>query len=325
MAYPIASTAYGTNVAANPVYTGTFIPEIWSGKIIEKFYDATVLAAISNTDYEGEIKGYGDKVHIRQKPTIDIKDYEADQALVYERPSVADVELSIDQGKYFNTILDDVMEVQADLNMLSMWADDASSQMKIKIDTDVLDYYATSPGATNSGATAGRISGNIDMGITTAPLDIVSRNAGAGEVEPIDAIIRAGQCLDENNIPEQGRWIIVPAWFASKIKQSELRDASLSGDGTSMLRNGRLGMVDRFTVYVSNLLPAGATATIVLAAGEFAVLAGHTHGTTFASQLSKVETLRGESTFGTILRGLQVYGREVVDPTALCLQVVTEV
>jgi len=322
MAYPISSTAYGTNVAASPVYTGTFIPEIWSGKIIEKFYDTTVLAAIANTDYEGEIKGYGDTVHIRQKPDIAILDYEADQALTYERPSEAIVDLLIDQGKYFNTILDDVMEIQADLNMMSMWADDASSQMKITIDTDVLDYMAPlAKAGENEGSTAGRISGNIDLGeqgsVGTDPLAVVARGAGAGEVEPMDVIIRAGQCLDEQNIPEQGRWIVVPAWFAALVKQSELRDASLSGDSTSMLRNGRLGMVDRFTIYVSNLLPSGTSATLGMDAGEFCILAGHNHGMTFASQLSKVETLRGESTFGTILRGLQVYGRKVVDPSAL--------
>jgi hypothetical protein len=48
-----------------PNYSGNFIPEIWSGKLIENFYDATVLAAISNTDYEGEIKSMGDTVNIR--------------------------------------------------------------------------------------------------------------------------------------------------------------------------------------------------------------------------------------------------------------------
>jgi hypothetical protein len=31
-------------------YSGTFIPEIWSGKLLVKFYDATVLTAIANTD-----------------------------------------------------------------------------------------------------------------------------------------------------------------------------------------------------------------------------------------------------------------------------------
>ncbi len=31
-----------------------FIPEIWSTKLIEKWYDATVLTHISNTNYEGK-------------------------------------------------------------------------------------------------------------------------------------------------------------------------------------------------------------------------------------------------------------------------------
>ena len=51
---------------------------------------------------------------------------------------------------------------------------------------------------------------------------------------------------------------------------------------------------------------------------------GHSHGFTFASQLTKVETLRAESTFGTIMRGLQVYGRKVIDNSALGTIVATQ-
>ena len=105
------------------------------------------------------------------------------------------------------------------------------------------------------------------------------------------------------------------------IKQSELRQAYLSGDSVSMLRNGRLGMVDRFTIYSSNLLPTGTAGG--LAASEWVIYAGHAHGLTFASQVSKVETLRSEQTFGTILRGLQVYGYKVVDGSALAQAIVT--
>ena len=106
MAYPVTATPTPAGSAnPNPAYTGTFIPEIWSGKLIEKFYDATVIAAISNTDYEGEITSYGDKVNIRQKPDITINAYEANQALLFERPAAAVVELLIDKGFYFNTIL----------------------------------------------------------------------------------------------------------------------------------------------------------------------------------------------------------------------------
>jgi len=322
MAYPISGTPYPAGSAnPNPAYTGVFIPTLWSGKLIEKFYDATVLAAIANTDYAGEISNQGDKVIIRTKPTLTINDYDANGEISVERPSSNTVELDIDKGKYFAAIVDDVMETQADLNLMGMWADDASEQMKIAIDTDVLgniaadviNNYPSGPAGNtgNQGAQAGRISGNLDMGTAGAALQLVARNPQAGETEVIDAILRAGQVLDEANIPESGRWIIVPAWMAAMIKRSELRDASLTGDGTTMLRNGRLGMIDRFTLYASNLLPydAGDSANYIFA--------GHSHGLTFASQLTKMETIRAERTFGTIMRGLQVYGYKVTDGTAI--------
>lgn len=311
------ATAWPANsAAANPAYTGIFIPAIWSAKLIEKFYDATVLAAISNTDYEGEIRNQGDTVKIRTKPTIAINDYTADLNLSVQRPSSNLVEMTVDRGKYFNTILDDVMEVQSDVDQMSMWADDASEQMKIVIDTDVLAGIDTDIVAANKGLTAGRISGDINLGTPAAPLQLVARNAGVGETEVVDLITWFGQVLDEQNIPEQGRWMILPAWVCSLIKRSELRDASLTGDSQGIARNGRLGMVDRFTLYMSNLLP---TDTDGGAGDSYRIYAGHSHGLTFASQLTKVETLRAESTFGTLLRGLQVYGYKVVDGTAMSL------
>jgi hypothetical protein len=128
--YPVGS------LQPAPAYSGTFIPEIWSGKLIEKFYAATVLAAISNTAYEGEISGQGDKVHIRTKPTIQIRDYLVGGDLSVDRPASNIIDLSIDKAKYFNTILDDIMKVQSDINLMSIWSDDAAQQMKITIDTE---------------------------------------------------------------------------------------------------------------------------------------------------------------------------------------------
>ncbi len=328
MPYPVSGSPYSGS-APNPAYAGRFIPAVWSGKLVEKFYDSTVLSVISNTDYEGEIRNQGDTVKIRTKPTITISNYQADQALAVTRPSSDIVELQIDKGKYFNTVLDDVMAIQADIDMMSLWADDAAQQMKITVDTDVLAFAIINGGtvAANKGLTAGRISANIRLGATTTPAYVNKIGQGAedgtsaaNDMSVVDYLVNMGQVLDEQNIPESGRWVIVPAWFATMIKKSELRDASITGDGSSILRNGRLGMIDRFTVYVSNLLPAGVAGG--LAATEFAVYAGHKQGLTFASQLTKVETLRSESTFGTLLRGLQVYGFKVVDGTCLVTGVV---
>lgn len=329
MAYPIGTAYSGSN--PSPAYAGIFIPAVWSGKFIEKFYDATVLAAISNTDYEGEIKGQGDTVNIRTRPTITINNYQANQALSVQRPSSALVTLNIDQGKYFNTVLDDVMEVQADVDLMSTWAADASEQMKIAIDTDALAFTVFNGGvvAANKGQTAGRLSASIRLGITTAPAFLGSANQGTGDGSTnandksvLDYLVELGLVLDEQNVPETGRWVVVPAWFGALVKKSDLKDASITGDATSVLRNGRLGMIDRFTIYVSNLLPTGVGGG--LAAGEYAVYAGHKNGFTFASQMTKMETLRSESTFGTLMRGLQVYGFKVIDGTMLAVGVVAK-
>lgn len=325
--FPVATGAttppvYPTGSTGNAFQTNGFIPEIWSGKLVEKFYASTVLSAISNTDYEGEIKNQGDRVKIRTKPTITIRDYKADGALTLERPEGSSLELYIGNGKYFNTILDDVIEVQSDINALSIWSDDAAQQLKITVDTDVLGGILGGMHAKNKGTTAGRITSSINLGATGTPLTIVSRSPTVGQVEVLDMILRLAQALDEQNIPEEGRWIVLPVWAIAMLKFSDLRQAYLTGDNTSPLRNGRVGMIDRFTVYGSNLLPAGVAGG--LAAGEFAVYAGHAHGLTFASQINKVQTLDSELTFGKILRGLQVYGYQIVDGTALAQAIVTK-
>jgi len=314
--YPVGSTTNGLQASG-------FIPEIWSGKLVEKFYASTVLAAISNTDYEGEIKNKGDRVKIRTKPTISIHDYKSDGLLGLDRPTGGTVELYIGNGKYFSLILDDVMEVQSDLNVLSMWSDDAAQQLKIAVDTDVLDGIVGQCNAANKGTSAGAITASINLGVKGTPLSVVGKNPDTGDVELLDVLMRLGQVLDEQNIPEEGRWVVMPAWAGRMIKQSELRQAYLSGDSVSMLRNGRLGMVDRFTIYISNLLPTNATDSANFDSGEWPIFAGHAHGLTFASQISKVETLRSELTFGQILRGLQVYGYQVVDGKALAQSIVT--
>lgn len=298
MAFPVAPG--GAN------YTGNFIPEIWASKLIENFYDATVLSAISNTDYEGEIKQHGDKVNIRTTPELTIRSYEKGMKLMVERPDKPKVVLNIDQGEYFAAIEDDVDKTQSDINLMQNWSRDASEKMKIKIDSNVLTGMLPDISSQNMGATAGRISGNINLGTTGAALQVTKTNV-------LDYIVDAGLVLDEANSPESNRFMVIPAWMAALIKKSDLKDASLTGDGTSVLRNGRIGMIDRFTLYVSHNLNR------VTDGGNqcFSVIAGHKMGLTFASQMTEMETLRSESTFGSIIRGLQVYGYKVVKGEAL--------
>lgn len=298
MAYP--------TVAGHPSYSGTFIPEIWSTKLVEKYYDQTVLTQITNTDYEGEISSQGDKVIIRTTPTLEINDYKIGQTLQHQRPEAPTMDLLIDKGLYWSTIIDDIVTKQQDIDQMNLWARDAAEELKIVLDTRVLSSVVPDIDASNKGDTAGRISGTIDLGVTGTPLAITSTNI-------LDTILYMGQVLDEQNVPESDRFLVLPYWTTTLLKLSDIKDASLTGDGSSPLRNGRVGMIDRFTVYNSNLLPryadGGNTTTHILA--------GTKAGMTFATQLTKTEQLRAESTFGDIMRGLMVYGHKVVKGEAL--------
>jgi hypothetical protein len=139
-------------------------------------------------------------------------------------------------------------------------------------------------------------------------------------------ILDMGQVLDEQNVPEDGRWVVLPVWMTSLIKRSDLKQAYLTGDSVSPLRNGKIGMIDRFTVYSSNNLANTTDLGSDSASGgtggaadykAWRILAGTKDAISFASQMTNVETLRAQSTFGNIVRGLNVYGYKVTKPEAL--------
>ncbi len=201
---------------------------------------------------------------------------------------------------------------------MDTWSKDASERMKIKIDQRVLTDLLPDISSLNKGGTAGAISGSFNLGTDASPLT-VTKDGATSTTSVIDLLVDLGTVLDEANCPEQDRFVVIPAKMAGLIKKSELKDASLTGDGTTIVRNGRLGMIDRFTIYVShNLKKSGSGSST-----EYNVIAGHKMGFTFASQMTNMETLRSESTFGNIIRGLQVYGYKVVKPEALAESVVT--
>jgi hypothetical protein len=264
-----------------------FIPEVFSKLLQAKFYSKSILPEISNTDYEGEISGQGDKVIIRTVPAVTINDYAG--TITTQELTTAKIEMLIDKAKYYSFKVDDVLAAQADINMLDGASTDASEGMRIAVETEVL---------------AGAVTGATTIGAQT---DVTTANI-------LENILTMSKQLDELNIPEEGRFIVLSPEYISMLKQSELRQAYLTGDATSPLRNGLVGMIDRFKVFQSNMVYKPASGGD---AGYTHVLAGHPKALSFASQFTNTETVRMESTFGDQVRGLKVYGSKVVTPDAL--------
>lgn len=264
---------------------GNFIPEVWSTKLQDKFYKATVLEQIANHNWEGEISGQGSKVYIRVRPTVDISEYKVNGNINYQDLDDDKIELVIDKAKVFAFKVDDIDAYQSNINLINECTQDASENMKVAIDTEVLATVYSS-----------------------ATLSLTSTAVTKSTV--LEWLVDAGTKLDEANVPESGRWVVLPPWAVGTIKKSDLKDASLAGDGNSILRNGRVGMIDRFTIYNSNCVANNGT--------TWHCMAGTRHAISFASQIVKVQHLdKLEQTFAQAVRGLNVYGFKVTKPDAL--------
>jgi hypothetical protein len=235
--------------------------------------------------------------------------------------------MQVDKGKYFGVQVNDVLAYQSDMDLMNMFTEDAAKQLKIAIENEVFfrTMVTEGPDNANKGATAGAISAAYDLGTDTAPIDQSSPN------NVLKTILRMSTALDEQNVPEEGRWLVMSPFERNLLMQSDLAQAYFTGDSSSTLRTGKVGMIDRFTVYVSNLLPRGeagkalvpglsATAdggTLSNAKARRLMVAGTKHAVSFAMTVNKTEPLRNQTDFGDIVRGLAVYGRKVVKPEAM--------
>jgi hypothetical protein len=311
----------------NPSYSGSFIPTLWSGKLLSKFYQNTTMSEIFNTDYEGELKNQGDTIRIRLAPSISISDYVAGANLTYEVPTPIFQDMQVSKGKYFGVQVNDVLAYQSDMNLMNMFTEDAAKQLKISIENEVFfnSFVTEGPSAANEGGTAGAISAAYNLGTDIAPID------QATPENVLKAILRMSTVLDEQNVPEDGRWLVMSPFDRHLLMQSTLAQAYFTGDASSTIRTGKVGMIDRFTVYVSNLLPRGAAAKALVAGltdpstggavtdakARRTMVAGTKAAVSFAMTVNKTEPLRNQTDFGDIVRGLAVYGRRTVKPEAM--------
>ena len=309
-----------------PSYSGTFIPTIWSAKFNAKFYAATIFAEIANSDWQGEISSMGDKVIIQTAPTLTVNNYVVGQNLVYQVPTPDTQELLIDKGKSMSFQVSDVLEYQAKPKLLDTFATDGAEQMRIAIDSNVLYNTFAGADAANKGATAGVKSGSYNLGTDAVPVVLTGANI-------LQKILELASVLDEQNVPDADRWLVIDPLTRSLLLQSNLAQAQITGDNQSPMRNGKLGMIDRFTIYLSNQMPRGAAGaatpwisglgdensitTTGTVAKRRVITAGHKSALTFASQITKMEELRNPNDFGDYVRSLNVYGFKVVAPKGM--------
>jgi len=296
--YPIA--------AGQPDLSGTFIPSVWSGRLLEEFYKTTVYMEIANTNYEGEIKEGGETVHIRQVVSHNVRDYTKGQKLQIDTLSKDVVDLNIDKGKYFSFVVDSIDQYQSDMDLMGDWAEGAAKDLKVAIDLEILAYLPSEVSSTNKGATAGAVS-NYNMGTTGAPVAITLNNV-------LKYFTYLSTILDESNVPPDDRWIVIPPWLGNAIQNSDLKNASFSGLDSSLLLRGLIGSLAGLKIFVSNNLTSVSDTDTC-----WNIVAGHKSALSFASQVVISRNLEDAEVLGKIIQMVNVYGRKLVKTDAAAL------
>lgn len=271
----------------------TFIPELWSARLLQGLEKSHVATNLVNRDYEGQIRNQGDKVNINTLSDVAIKTYTPNSDIASpDDLTTTKQQLEITEADYFNIQLDDVDRVQAAGELMDTAMGNVAYKMNDRTDSFILGKIAS-----------GVASGNI-IGTTESPIQVTKNNI-------YESIIEMRTKLDKANVPTSGRTIIIPPEIYALLLQDERFVKSDAVAGQNVLVNGLVGRVAGFDVFESNNVVYDTNNKF------WKVTAQVRTATTFAEQIVKTEAYRMEKRFSDAVKGLHVYGAKVTDGTQI--------
>ena len=272
----------------------TFIPELWSARLLYALEKSHVATNLVNRDYEGVIANQGDTVHINSIGAVTVKDYTRNSNIADpEILTTADQTLDIDQAKYFNYQVDDVDKAQISGEII----DTAMGRSAYAL-ADVSDAFLLKTIASGV-ASANKIGAKATLTALTAS-------------NVYENIVKMRTLLDKANVPTTGRTIVVPPEVYALLLLDDRFAKSGSDSGQNALLNGMVGRVAGFDVFMSNNCVSGTDGGSGSTA-YFVITAQVATATTYAEQIIKTEAYRMEKRFADAVKGLHVYGAKVTD------------
>jgi len=290
----------------NNLPNGNFSPIIYSQKVQKFFRTASVVEAITNTDYAGEIENFGDTVNIIKEPTISVSAYS--RGAVVDTQDIVDdqIQLVVDQANAFSFKVDDIEERHSHVNFESIASSSGAYALKNAYDQNVIAAMVAGPSSSSPDHVLGADSGSgqdQDVGF------------GSSEIDPVDTISKHNRLLNAADVPEENRWFLAGPEFVEQLGQANSKLMSDTTGNAAPLRNGKVlnGKIMNMDVYMTNNFAASSTSNF------FKVLGGHMSSTATANHIAKIEVIRHPESFSDVVRGLHVFGRKVLRDNALVL------
>jgi hypothetical protein len=286
---------------------GNFSPTIFSKKAQIAFRKTSVVQAITNSDYFGEISAFGDTVRIIMEPDVTVRDYERGGKLIREDLTDDELTLTVDQAKYFNFAIDDIEDKQSHVDWEGMASNRAAYKLRDGFDSNVLTYM-----------TANVASANI-IGTSGTP-QVISHTVAGSNMTPLQVMNRVKLMMALANVPNEDRYFVADPYFYELLEDENSKLLSRDYAQGDILRNGKVtsGTVRGFTLYESNNLPSVGTGVTGSGSGNYGwILAGHKSAVATAEQINKTEKYRPDDTFADAVKGLHLFGRKLLRSESL--------
>lgn len=265
-----------------------FKPELWSKTILKNLDVITGMRKHSDYSFAEEIK-YGKRLHITKLGDTQVRNYTQGVDITFDEVNGTEVELVIDQQRYFGKYYDDIDKVQAIPGAVQQ--DMAETAKALALDADEFVSARLYQAVVATGST-------------------IKKSASAitpNEKNVMTAIEDGLVALYENNVSTSTEiWgEVSPKMYSQlRIHLTELATANLD-----LMKRGIIGKYGNVNICIENRLPVktGVRYNFLRTGKAFA----------FAEQIDKVAKTDKEKGFGTYFKGLYVYGGVVVRPAEI--------
>lgn len=273
----------------------TFIPAVWEARLLNFLGNNHVYGNLVNRDYEGNIKAYGDTVHINSLGAVTIKKYNRDSDIdAPEELNTTDQTLVIDQANYFNFGIKDIDKAQARTDLMDSAMSMTAYGLADSTDKFIADLMAKGAG--------------IKVGNSTTPIEVTPDNV-------YSVLVDLKVKMDKANVPKEGRWVVVPPEFEGALLLDPRFTATGGTKAEENMTNGFIARGAGFNIYTSNNVP--------VTGGKYSIISSTNMSTSFAEQIVETEAFRPEKSFMDAMKGLNVYGAKVTMPEIVALLTAT--
>ena len=303
--------ALGTNHVTNTT-AATFIPEIWSDEIIAAYKKNLVLANLVNKMSHTGKKG--DTIHIPSPTRGSASVKAASTQVTLIAATESEVQVAINKHYEYSRLIEDITDVQAQPSLRRFYTEDAGYALSKQVDDDLFALGKTF-GDDNGSGTDWVHSNSFYIDGANGIAAYAADTVAATDLFTDLAFRELVQSLDDNDVPMEGRFLVIPPSVRNTIMGIDRYNSSDFVDGRGIM-TGQIGSLYGIDIYVSSNCPVIETAAANDAGGDIkAAIMGQKDGMVLAEQMGiRTQTQYKQEFLGDLMTADTLYGVKTVRP-----------